>query len=1136
MVPQIAQTRPDAAAAQAAASPDQVASETYRSPQFRKGEEQGRLHAELICNWARLLPPVAPGREPIFPRALGEELDGIAEGAGVSAAAVRAAVADPAALLGEWDVVVSEQAGSVGLVVACGRQLAPQVQSRGADAGQATLVGLPGLNAAVLGWNTSGLVAWIGDRGRSAAGDLRAANPAAVAVAAVAESARTFSEALDLLQGMAPLDGSINLMMLSTGSMQTIGINGDLHPLTTNTGSQPQGSLSRVLLESGQRSVSAGLERLLDPTTGEADRLSTAVNWLAVGRTGGLPVVRGGGPLTQWFDPQAVTIPRLASSATAENDVQSAGSSDPGITRRYLLGCSPLSPAVAESRLDGQRVLVLGQGPLAAAVATAIRASGGDVSVATGGSHQAAEAAVDHAEAAGPVQHLILAAELSPDSVANRADAVVTAPFFACQRWIAARQRAGGLAGASLTALTRLGGDFGAGGRIVDAAGGGLAGLLKNIAHEFPELQVRIVDHGAEASEAVIAAAAVAEICHPAGPVEVGYGADGRQQPLMVEEALPATEEGLAATAAGNVWLVTGGARGVTAACGLALGQRYGLRLALVGSTEPLPIEAAWLDLDQAGLQTLKGRLMIEAKSRGEDPRQAWRAVEKSLEIARSLAACRAAGVDARYFSCDLADAAAVERLVSEVERSIGPISGLLHGAGFEAACRFEKKTAAGLAATVGPKAIGLERLVAAIDSKSLRAVIGFGSTSGRFGGHGQADYSLANDLLAKIVAKLRRDRDISATVFHWHAWDEVGMASRPESRFVLEQFGLQFMPLAEGVGHFLREVAAGLPAAEVIVTEPAFCEAAGPVQQAAAPALSSLPMAQAVAGENRGSLVATVETSGGGTQVGFSLDPTSDCFLREHTQYGRPLLPAVMAAELLAQAVRTAGVVPAVEELRDVRVERPVNFPADAARTVEVAVGSIEDGAVSAVGWAPVLNAAGKPPGESRPHISGRIVVGQAEPIRQQLDEQLFPFNPMVYQEDAPLHHGRTFRTLSGLFLDRSGGWARLTAPDPNVVAAPRGAAGWTVPIALLDGCVVACAVYSYILLGKRVEVPLRFERLRIVGQPSVGEACTLRLFYRMHDEHESRYDFTLYAADSRPLLAVDGLHLAVVPSRETS
>ncbi|NDH94769.1 MAG: hypothetical protein EBZ13_09635, partial [Planctomycetia bacterium] len=128
----------------------------------------------------------------------------------------------------------------------------------------------------------------------------------------------------------------------------------------------------------------------------------------------------------------------------------------------------------------------------------------------------------------------------------------------------------------------------------------------------------------------------------------------------------------------------------------------------------------------------------------------------------------------------------------------------------------------------------------------------------------------------------------------------------------------------------------------------------------------------------------------------------------------------------------------------------------------------------------------------------------------------------------------GRAFRTLSGLFLDRSGGWARLTAPDPNVVAASRGAAGWTVPIALLDGCIVGCAVYSYILLGKRVEVPLRFERLRLVATPRVGEACTLRLFYQGHDEQESRYDFTVYGDDGRPLLAIDGLHLAVVPSRE--
>jgi acyl carrier protein len=1133
MLPKVAGTASEENSSPSEVMTDPVSLEVFRSGNFRLGEERGRQHAESIRRWARFVPTVASGREPVFPRALGEELDGIAAGAGVSAAAVRAAVADPTAVLGAWETAVSCTAGDSGVAVVCGRQASPVAETSNTEAGRTTLVGLPGLPAAVIGWNTSGLVAWIDGSGRSAAGNLRAATPTAVAVAAVARSARTPAEAAEILRRAAPLDGSVSLLMLPTRGLSTAGADGVLQPSGDPAAVAPPGGLFDAFLAGGEQSPAATTRLLLDSTSGVADRLSAAVHWVAVGLVDGQPVVRGGGPLAAWFDPHSLVLPQGRPPAVDEPGTAAAAAE---VTRRYLLGCAPLPPAVAAARLVGERVLVLGEGAVAAAIAQAVQASGGEVTVAAVGSQQAAEAAVDAAESIGPVRHLVLAAaaDRAADGSSQRINTVVTAAFFACQRWLKARNQAGEIAGATLTAVTRLGGDFGVSGKVGDVAGGGLAGLLKNIAHEFADLQVRVIDHAIEATEAAIGSETVTEICSLAGPVEVGYGASGRQQLLAVEQPLAGHGSGLEAVAAGSVWLVTGGARGVTAACGLALGKQYGLRLALVGSTRPVPLESDWLERDEAGLRELKGQLMVEAKARGEDPRQAWRAVEKSLEIARSLAACTAAGVTAKYFACDLSDEVAAGRLVAEVERSIGPIRGLLHGAGYEAACRFEKKTPAGLAATVGPKVLGLEHLLAAIDPQQLRAVIGFGSTSGRFGGHGQADYSLANDLLAKIVAKLRHGNGIPATVFHWHAWDEVGMASRPESRFVLEQFGLQFMPLAEGVGHFLREIAGGLPAAEVILTEQAFCEAAGPVRQATAAALPPQPTASLLADGSRGSLVATVATEGTVSHVGFQLDPTRDQFLLQHTQYGRPLLPAVMAAELLAQAVRAAGLAETVQELREVQIERPVNFPTDRTRTVEVRVGPENGPSVAAVGWAPVLNAAGQPAGEPRPHISGRVVIGPAEPITRQLDEQPFPFNPMVYQEDAPLHHGRAFRTLSGLFLDRSGGWARLTAPDPNVVAASRGAAGWTVPIALLDGCIVACAVYSYILLGKRVEVPLRFERLRMVAQPQVAEACTLRLFYRQHDAQETVYDFTLYGDDGQPLLALDGLHLAVVPSRE--
>jgi len=262
---------------------------------------------------------------------------------------------------------------------------------------------------------------------------------------------------------------------------------------------------------------------------------------------------------------------------------------------------------------------------------------------------------------------------------------------------------------------------------------------------------------------------------------------------------------------------------------------------------------------------------------------------------------------------------------------------------------------------------------------------------------------------------------------------------------------------------------------------------------------------------------------------VTFRLDPTSDRFLVEHTQHGRPLLPAVMGAELLAQAAIAAGHCDHIAEIRDFSVERPIGFPIDQPRAVRVEVAQPAGGSSEVRGWAGVLNAEGRTAGEDRVHIRGIVSAAASEPITKKLDEQPFPFNPMVYQDDVSLRHGPAFRTLSGLFLDRCGGWGRLVAPAADVVAQPRGARGWTVPVALLDGCLVACAVYSYILCNRRVEVPLRFERLRIESQPRTGEKCTVRLFFRSQDPRESVYDFTLFGDDGRAVLALDGLHLAV-------
>ena len=1008
-------------------------------------------------------------------------------GGGSAAAAVRPepvrdepAAVDLAAVLGGFDALLvapADPAALRGLIACFGRHASPVVRRTEFDGLHATLVGAAGLPGALMGWNAAGLVVCAaGVTGRDAMA-------ATTLVEEIVTSCRSTADADRLIGGLSRAPQGLFVSHVTGSEPQAFSV------------CDPKSPLLRVALADGAVDAPQALASLLNRNnTAARDALSTTCAWLACGVSDSAATAVSGGPFAgEWLGDD----PAIAGAAWRP----AAGE----ITRRYALAIRELGATRAVRSLAGERVMILGSGGLAESLVQAVQARGA-VPVRVGrGSVEEVIAAVERAEEDKPVRHVLVAARLEQpgDHWAGRRNEAIVAPFFACQRWIMMRGKAGDIASATLTAVVDLGGDFVISGAVGAVEGGALAGLFKAIAREFPALHVRVVDAPKSVAPSQLAAVVVEEMQDAAGPVEVGL-VNGRRVTVVPCEQRPRSGKPLASLARGSVWIVTGGARGVTAECARELGRRHGLVLALVGSTNPVAIERSWLALDEAGLKELKGRVMLDARGQGTDPRSAWRKVEKSIEIEKSLARFREAGVNTRYFACDLADEATVRSLVQRVAQEMGPVRGVLHGAGFESACRFEKKTLEGLAATLGPKCVGIEHLLSALDPAALEAVVGFGSTSGRLGGHGQADYSLANDMLAKILGHRRRS-GLRATVFHWHAWDEVGMASRPESRFVLEQFGLKFMPLAEGVRRFMDELEAGLPEAEVLVTEPACVPEA--VSTAAA--------------EKQGSLVERMNAGSTSTDVTFRLDPTVDRFLLDHLQFGRPLLPAVMGAELLAQAAIASGACGEVQEIRDFTVERPIAFPTDQPRQVKVEIAAADKGVVEAVGYAAT---------EQRPAIRCVVSTEAAAPIVEKKSEPPLPFNPMVYADDAPLRHGASFRTLTGLFLDRTGGWGRLVAPAADVVAAPRGAGGWTVPAALLDGCIVACAVYSYILCGLRVEVPVKFERLRITGRPWSGETCIARIVFRSNDVRESVYDLVLFGDDGRAILALDGLHLAIM------
>jgi acyl transferase domain-containing protein/acyl carrier protein len=1054
---------------------------------------------------------------------------------------------------GSWHrlVVASHSAHGVrGALVCFGRHARPVPRRFVAGGLSGTLVDLSGVHGAVAGWNDAGLVVLAGADGRAVA------EPAVVE--RIVTRCRGLPAVREALQAAEGAVGGLVIAELRAGRVHEVDSRGRL--MSTESVVADAGSpspLTTIALADGARDGTGVVEELIGSSSsawGLESALGSACVWFAVGMVDDATVCRSGGPLVgDWLGSTAsqfgLPAGALARSVAEEPRVDESLT---GITRRYRLEVFDRPACHTVRSLDGERVLLLGDDACGEPLAKKLQSVGALPSRAAVERMTDAVRAVEDAERNGPVRHLVV---LVGQGIASggstwseRCEATLAACYFACQRWITGRLATGGLEGATLTAVVDLGGDFGLSGRMPAADGGGVAGLFKGLAREFPDLHVRVLDAPGSVMEARVTEALVAEMCDAGGPVETGLlmqadGGGGVRRVTVVprEASLPRPERVPASLRRGSVWLVTGGARGVTAACARELGRRHGVSLVVVGSTRPIKVDPTWLGLDEAGRRDLMGEVMQRARRHGDDPRSAWRIVEKSIEIAASLDRYTQAGVEARYVACDLADAAAVRRLVEQVEAEGNPIRGIVHGAGQESACRFERKTRDGFDATFRPKCLGLEHLMTAVDARSLECVVAFGSTSGRLGGLGQADYSLANELLAKSVAAWRAHRPgLLATTFHWHAWGEVGMASRPESKLALERLGLHVMPLAEGVRRFVDEIEAGLPDSEVLVTEPAMCPDALPEERASPATLQAAALAAvgsngavvtAEVGTTRpdtwGSLVDRVERRGDTTDVRFLLKPAVDRFLLEHRLRDRPLLPAVMGLEILAQAARAAGACDSVREVRGFVVERPLDFADDDPRAVRVEV-AVEAGGARVRGLArPVI---GLDRTVEWVHFHGVVPEGDAEPIVAVVSEPPFPFNPMIYQDDAPLIHGPSFRALQDLSLDRSGGWGRLVAPRDAGVARPRGRQGWTVPVELLDGALVACAVYSYLLCGRRVEIPTQIERVRFGALPGAGEACRMRLILTAQTPQESLYDFVMVGCDGRALVALEGLHLAIV------
>ncbi|MFI5606904.1 beta-ketoacyl synthase N-terminal-like domain-containing protein [Amycolatopsis sp. NPDC051903] len=358
---------------------------------------------------------------------------------------------------------------------------------------------------------------------------------------------------------------------------------------------------------------------------------------------------------------------------------------------------------------------------------------------------------------------------------------------------------------AAFVTVTRLDGALGhRGDHPAEAAlVGGVGGLVKTLALEAPALFCRALDLAPDLGDDVLAETLVAELADAALDTrEVAVDAD-RSRWTVRPRPVEATAGETTTVTADDVFVVTGGARGVTAHCVRELAARHPAEFVLLGRTE-LTDEPAWArgvpgeGLKPAAIEGLRGA--------GEKPtpQQVDRLVRDLTAQREIRGTLDALGERGHYVAVDITDAEATRAALAPFRDRV---TGLVHGAGALADGLLQTKTAADIRTVLATKVDGLRTVVDALGDAPLEHVLLFGSIAGVLGNPGQADYATANEALNRAAVSWKREWPARhVTALNWGAWDG-GMVT-PELREVFRSRGVPLLATDAGARMFAGQFA----------------------------------------------------------------------------------------------------------------------------------------------------------------------------------------------------------------------------------------------------------------------------------------------------------------------------------------
>ncbi|PTU33008.1 type I polyketide synthase [Stenotrophobium rhamnosiphilum] len=361
--------------------------------------------------------------------------------------------------------------------------------------------------------------------------------------------------------------------------------------------------------------------------------------------------------------------------------------------------------------------------------------------------------------------------------------------------------------GRHILVASTLRGDFGsANARSEFSYGAGLAGLVKTVVKEFPDLHARWVDFDLAESLDAIAGYIEQELLDQNPLPEVAYQAGQRfVREIVPTELTTGSLDGLPLTPESTV-LLTGGARGITALIAIELARRYRCHLEIVGrSSMPTQEEqelTRGIDDPRKLRQTL---LAADPKRKPAEIEVQTRGILADRAARETYAQVIAAGGSLNYVKLDVRDSKAFMHFIDSVYARRGRIDGVIHGAGVVEDKLVRDKTDESFGRVFDTKVSGAMVLNRRIRD-DVKFVVFFSSVASAFGNRGQVDYASANDVLDKLAHSWQNRISGRVLSVNWGPWADTGMVSE-SLKNEYQRKGIGLIPQQEGVDALLREL-----------------------------------------------------------------------------------------------------------------------------------------------------------------------------------------------------------------------------------------------------------------------------------------------------------------------------------------